>query len=156
MRAFKVEIKWAIVIGIVQLLWLLLEYALGFHGKFIGYQAFTSLLFYVPIVMVIFYAIKENMLTLYGGSVNMMQGLKTGFFTTLFAMPLMMIATFFVFQYISTDFFNRLMTLGIEQGQNQSDLASYIIMKNYLRQLIFFPSMGLLFALIITLILKKK
>lgn len=156
MRAFRIEIKWAIVIGIVQLLWLLLEYGLGFHGNFIGYQAFTSLLFYVPVVLAIFYAIKENMITIYGGSLNMMQGLKTGFFTTLFAMPLMMIATFFVFRYISTDFFNRLIALGIEQGQNQSELAGYINMKNYLRQLIFFPSMGLLFALISTLILKKK
>jgi len=156
LKVFKTEIKWAIVIGILQLLWLILEFFLGFHDDFISYSPIVSLSFYVPIIFVIYYAIKENKEGLYEGNMDLMKGIKTGFFTALFAVPLMAIVKFAFFTWASPDYFSTLIDYKVSTGFNRDKMILHFTLKNHLRELIFFPSMGLLFSLLGSFLLKNK
>lgn len=82
MLNMKSEIRSGIAIGLGGFLWLLLEFALGFHHRFIDYQPFFNLLSFVIPIVGIYWAMKAKRDRYYNGKISFMNALKTGMYIT--------------------------------------------------------------------------
>ncbi|MEK7584724.1 MAG: DUF4199 domain-containing protein [Patescibacteria group bacterium] len=97
----KIEVKYGLFIGIGLVVWILLEFALGFHttrlelGQYTGYAAVI-----IPIVL-LYQGIKEKRDTELAGSMKFGQGVRAGFLMSLVAAPI--IGFFF---YVFIEFLN--------------------------------------------------
>ena len=97
----KIEVKYGLFIGIGLVVWILLEFALGFHttrleiGQYTGYAAVI-----IPL-MLLYQGMKEKRDTELAGTMKFGQGVLAGFFMSLVAAPIMGL-----FFYIFIEFLN--------------------------------------------------
>jgi hypothetical protein len=77
------EIRSGIALGLSLFFWLLLEFFLGFHSKYIDYLPFITWLFVVIPAVGINWALKAKRDRYYLGQIGIFQALKTGLIITL-------------------------------------------------------------------------
>jgi len=77
------EIRSGIALGLALFFWLLLEFYLGFHTKYIDYLPFVTWLFVVIPAVGINWALKAKRDRYYLGQISIFQALKTGIIITI-------------------------------------------------------------------------
>jgi hypothetical protein len=77
------EIRSGIALGLALFFWLLLEFFLGFHTKYIDYLPFITWLYVVIPAVGINWALKAKRDRYYHGQITIFQALKTGLIITL-------------------------------------------------------------------------
>jgi FtsH-binding integral membrane protein len=75
---FNSEIGSGLAISLTGFLWLLMEYALGLHDKYITYDPFIFWMVIIIPIIGIYWAIKAKRDRYYEGKITFLQALKTG------------------------------------------------------------------------------
>lgn len=116
-------LKWGIVIGILSLLWHVLEKFTGFDSDFIEYHTTAGMFFLVPFIMIYVMALlqkrNEN-----GGTLSYIDGLKHALYIAVFSIPFVMLATYLKVKMISPDFQSDMIDFLITTGAEQADVES--------------------------------
>ncbi|MEX1188815.1 MAG: DUF4199 domain-containing protein [Bacteroidia bacterium] len=76
---FNSELRSGIALGIAYFLWLLMEYYLGFHTKYLDYLPFVFWIYSVIPTVGINWALKAKRDRFYHGKINFFQAFRTGF-----------------------------------------------------------------------------
>jgi len=124
----KTEIKWAMVIGVLSLLWFVLEKVCGFYGDFIEYLGTVAWFFLIPFAMVYWVALLQKREGDLGGKMTYMQGLKTSAIIAAISIPFVIIAILINIKFISPDFQSmmteHLITTGVEIADAESKMST--------------------------------
>lgn len=133
MKKYSLEIKWALVFTLVALLWMYLENTLGWHDEHIDRHATYTMLFLLPAIVVMVFALLEKRKSL-GGKMTYKQGLVAGLIITLGITILSPLATFVTHTAISPDYFENAIAHAVnsgnatqEQAEKYFNLTSYMI-----------------------------
>ena len=153
----RIEIRYAALISIVTLLWLVVEYWVGLHDRYIRFHPYVTLLaLAIPVVCTIL-AVKEK-INVADGELNFRQVFMTGFFIALFS-AVFSIPCQLIFQKLINPGFcqtmirysvQRAATLGIDVIKAKSQAEMYFNLTSYLTQCFFGT---LFFGTIIALII---
>lgn len=117
MSAFRTEIKYALLISLLTLLWLAMEYMLGLQDTYIQFHWYCSLLAIAIPILCIQRAIEEKRQT-QDGHITFKQALLTGFMTTFFAAVLSAPIQVIFHQLINPYFFETMMTYTLSRAQH--------------------------------------
>ncbi len=141
---FKLEIRFAVLMSLLMLLWLSLEFMVGLHNAYIPYHPYVTMLsLFIPIVcsrMVLLEKTEQL-----NGKIDFKQGFKTGLTVVLFA-AVLSIPVQLTFHYlINPDFFDdmraysikRAMMLGLDVVKAKADAVSFFNLTSYLLQSFF-------------------
>lgn len=141
---YKIEIRYAVLISLLMLLWLCLEFMIGLQDKYISYHPYVTMLsLIIPIVcsrMVLVEKLEEL-----NGKIDFKQGLKIGVTVAVFA-AFLSVPVQLAFHYlINPDFFddmrayaiNRAMLLGMDVAKAKAEAVSYFNLTSYILQSFF-------------------
>lgn len=147
MKNFKIELKWALIFIIVQLLWMVGEKAVGLHDTHIDQHATYTMLFAIPAIAMYVFALLDKRKNFYNGSMTYMQGLKTGIIITMIVTLLTPVAQYIISTVITPDFFTNAIEYSVDSGQKtQEEAESYFTLTSYLWQAV----LGALFLGVVT------
>lgn len=63
LETYKIEIKWALILLIATLIWMVGEKLSGLHDQYLYYQQYLTLLFLIPVIVIYYFALREKKLT---------------------------------------------------------------------------------------------
>ncbi len=158
MTKYRIEIKWAIIMVITTLLWMMLEKALGFHDARIEQHVWFTNLIDVPIILIFVLAMMEKRKKVYDGKLTYMQGFMTGVILTILVTIVSPLTQYITSTYITPDFFVNMKEHSVRTGMMTAEEAgNYFTLQNYMIQvLLFTPILGIVFSAIIALFTRKK
>lgn len=147
-------LKWGVVIGVLSLLWHVLEKFTGFDSDFIEYHTKAGIFFLVPFVMIYVLALlqkrNEN-----GGTLTYMDGLKHALYIAILSIPFVMLATFIKIKMISPDFQTNMIDFLITTGAEQSDVESAFSDMGILSSSALFSMFGVVAGALAMIFIKK-
>lgn len=161
---FRLEIRYAVLISLLMLLWLAIEFMLGLHDNYIQYHPYVTMFALVIPIAGSYLAIKSKREE-QNGHITFKQALRTGIvialFSALFTVPVQLAFHFI----INPDFFDNMIAYAVKHAellkmdagkatadaQNYFSLSSYITM-SFLGTLVF----GSLIALILALVMRDR
>lgn len=160
MKSFKIELRWAILYSLAIMVWGIIEQKLGWHDAHINYQLPLHLLATIIIMTVVLIVmIKQKRNNYYKGKMEWKQGIVTGGKFAVIAAALSVLTQYFIYHYISPDFFSHAIDYVTNKDQypmSLKDAKEIFSMKSYIVQGIqdcF--SFGLVIAAIVSFALKK-
>lgn len=115
----NLEIKYGLIIGLGVAAWIMLEFALGFHGRNIQIGQYSGYVAGIIPIVALWFAVGEKREKFYGGSMTIMQGLKMSFLISLLAGVIMAVFMFIYIQYINPAFIEYGLELQIEALRQQ-------------------------------------
>lgn len=116
MKKHQIELKWAIIFSIVGLLWMVLEKAVGLHGKYIDYHMYLTNLFAIPAIIMMILALKEKKNKFYNGQMNYIQGLQSGLLLSILIAVLSPITQWITSYFITPEYFPNVIKRSVELG----------------------------------------
>ena len=140
--SFRLEIRFAIAMNLLMLLWMSLEFALGVQDKYISYEPLVTMvaLIFIPVVCS-WLAIKEKK-KLQAGSITFREVFMTGFLIGLFAAIVAVPSQLLFHTVINPDFFQNMIAysqaraaslkMNVEQARAGAEL--YFNLSSYLIQ----------------------
>ncbi len=153
MNKYAIEIKWATILSLAYLIWMIIEKQFGFHSEKALQEPLFNLLF-IPFLVVLFYfAIRNKKKTIFNNEMEWKQGFASGIVLTLLLTVTTTVVVMLTFNIISPDFFKT----AIEQSDNK-DLAQLnynlpIFIKNNIFDKL---SFGVVLAAIMSYFIKTK
>ena len=105
MKRISIEIKWALIFVIIQLLWMLLERVAGLHGENIDKHAMFTNFFAIPAIAVYLIALLDKRKNHYGGFMTYGQGFISGVIITVIVTILSPLTQYIICTVISPDYF---------------------------------------------------
>src|SRR5690606_9007483 len=159
MGNIKTEIKWAIIFSLVSLAWMLLEKLSGLHDKYLDYQMYLTLLFFIPAVWVYVLALKDKREKDFSGSFTYVQGLKSGIILSVFIALLSPLTQWVTTYVITPEYFPNVIQRSVELGYYDSIEAAEqnFNYKNYaIHGMIFAFIAGVLTSLVVMIFLRNK
>ncbi len=135
----KLELRYAVLMSMLMLLWLSLEFLVGLHDTYIQFHPYITMFsLVIPVVCsrMVLRDKKEDL----NGKISFQQGLRTGLTVTVmaafFAIPVQLIFHFL----INPDFFdsmrayavNRAMLLNMDVAKAKADAISYFNLTSYI------------------------
>jgi hypothetical protein len=153
----KTELKWGVIFSLVALLWLVLEFAVGLHDKYISMHPFLTNLFIIPAVAMMYLAIREKKMSL-GGNITFVEALLCGVGVSVIVAILSPATQYLFHKYINPKFFENAINVAISANKlTPEQAAAYFSLKSYMFQ----ASLGAIVAgvitsLIIALIVRTK
>lgn len=153
----KIEIRYAVLISLLMLLWLALEFLVGLHDKYIQYHPYVTMFALVIPVVCSRLAIKEKIRQL-NSSITFKQAFLTGFLIALFAAILAIPIQLIFHKLINPSFFQNMIdysivratSLGMNVAKAKQEATMYFNLMSYMMQCFFGT---LFFGTIIALIL---
>lgn len=134
MKNLKIEIKWAIIFAVMQLLWMLLERLTGLHSEHIDKHAIFTNFIAIPAIAIYVFALLDKRKNFYQGKMTYKQGFLTGLFITLFVTLFSVATQYITSTIISPDYFSNMIQYAVSEGkmtreaaENTFNLKSYII-----------------------------
>jgi hypothetical protein len=158
MKNFRIEIKWAAIFIVLQLLWMLMEKLVGLHGTHIDKHALVTNFFAVPAILVYIFALIDKRKNYYGGAMSWKQGFSAGLFITAIVTLLSPVTQWIISTVITPEFFNNMIGYVVETGKmTQENAESYFTLKNYIvTGLLGTLVMGVVTAAVIAIFTKRK
>ncbi|MGE0885950.1 MAG: DUF4199 domain-containing protein [Blastocatellales bacterium] len=153
----KTEIKWGLIFTLVAFAWITLEWAVGLHGKFIGWQPILTNIFVIPAVWVMVLAIKDKRREL-GGKITFSQAVLCGIGISVIVAVLAPLTQWIFHNFVSPHFFENAINYAVQNGKATREQAeAYFNLKSYMLQgslggLV----MGTLTSLILAAIMRSK
>ena len=153
MKNIRIEIKWALIFVIMQLLWMLIEKSAGLYTVRIDKHSTYSNFIAIPAIAVYVFALLDKRNNFYGGTMTYLQGLITGLMITVFVTLLSPIIQYIVSTSIAPEFFPNMIKYSVEKGNMTQDAAEkYFNLKNFIVQgLMFAPVMGIVTTAIVAI-----
>ncbi|HIA35433.1 MAG TPA: DUF4199 domain-containing protein [Flavobacteriales bacterium] len=134
MKNLKIEIKWAIIFAVMQLLWMMLERITGLHSDHIDKHAIFTNFIAIPAIAIYVFALLDKRKNFYQGIMTYKQGFVTGFIITLFVTVFSIVTQYIISTIISPDYFSNMIEYAVSEGkmtqeaaENMFNLKSYII-----------------------------
>lgn len=158
MKKFTIEFKWAIISIIIFLAWMTLEKQLGFHNEKIKWQMVFTMLFIFPSFLMYFLALRDKKKNYYQNNMNWKQGFISAIVISFIIAIFSPITQFITHEFISPQYFERLITLSVESKRmTLVEAQSYFNLTAYIWQSISGGiSTGVVFGAIVAYILKTK
>jgi hypothetical protein len=158
MKKYSIEIKWAILFVIAQLLWMLFERVAGLHNENIEHHAVFTNFFMVVAIAVYVVALLDKRKNSFGGKMNWIQGFISGLIITLGVTILTPLSQYITSTLITPDYFDNMIAFTVESGQKSLEEAeAYFNLKSYMIQsTMFAPVAGLLTSAIVAIFTRKK
>jgi len=158
MKNLNIEIKWAIIFSVMQLLWMLLERLTGLHSVHIHKHAIITNVITIPAIAIYVFALLDKRKNFYQGIMTYKQGFVSGLTITLFVTVFSILTQYITSTIISPDYFTNVIKYVVSEGQmtqeaaeNRFNLKSYIIQAPIGAFI-----MGLLTAAIVAIFTRKK
>ena len=152
----KTEIRWAVILAIVTLLWFVLEKISGFDGEFIQFHETAGWFYLIPFAMVYVMALLQKRNGDLGGSMSFMDGLKSVGLMTIIALPLMIVAAYIKISVISPDFLTNIKEYLFTTGASEADLEGAFSTTGYLLTTAIYSLFGIVIGGIAAFALKTK
>ncbi|GET22945.1 DUF4199 domain-containing protein [Prolixibacter denitrificans] len=158
MKNIGIEIKWALIFVIIQLLWMLLERVAGLHSENIDKHAMFTNFFAIPAIAVYVVALLDKRKNHYGGFMTYGQGFISGVIITVIVTILSPLTQYIICTVISPDYFRNATEYAVSSGKLTQEAAeTYYSLKSYIIQgLIGAPIMGLITTAIVALFTRKN
>lgn len=153
----KTELKWGVIFSVMGLLWVCLEYAVGLHGKFIGWHLYLTNLVAIPSVIIMVLAILEKRRVL-GGVITFKQAFLCGLGVSLVVAVLSPLTQYIFFRFINPSYFENAIRYGVEQGKTTLEQAQALFnLPSYMIQGVLAAIvMGTITSLVIAAMIKKE
>ena len=152
----KIELKWGLIFAAMQLVWITLEFAFGFHDKHISWHPTVSNFIALPSIIIMVLAIRDKRAAL-NGKITFGTAFLCGLGVSVVVAILSLLVQLIFFRLINPNFFanfikyaieNSKMTL--EQAQANFNLTNYMV-QGAIGAII----IGAITSLIIAAIIKK-
>ena len=130
----KIEFRYAVLTGLLTLLWLLVEYVAGFQDNYISFHPYVSLLAYAIPVFTFRLALVDKT-EQHQGILTFRQALLSGFIITLFVCAIAVPVQWIFHKYINPDFFaNMIMYTATHTKQSPEHAAMFFNLKSYIAE----------------------
>lgn len=158
MDRFKIELKWAIIFGIMSLFWMLLEKLAGLHNEHIDKHAVYTNFVAIPAIAIYVLGLLGKRKNYYQGVMTYKQGFITGAIITLIVTVLSPLSQYIISTLITPDYFSNMIDYAVRtkkmtqvEAENMFNLKSYMIQAS-IGALV----MGLITSAIVAIFTKKK
>ena len=158
MKKFKIEFKWAFVISIAFLVWMILEKQLGFHDEKLKWQVFFSMLIIFPNFILYYLAISDKKKNYYNSEMNWRQGFISSVIISAIIVLFSPIIQFITHEFITPTYFENIIALAVKSKKlTLEEATSYFNLSAYIWQSISGSlSFGVVIGAIVAYILKTK
>jgi len=158
MKNIKIEIKWAFIFVIMQLIWMLIEKSAGLYTQHIDKHSTYSNFIAIPAIAVYVFALLDKRNNFYGGTMTYLQGLITGLMITVFVTLLTPVVQYIVSVGIAPEFFPNMIIYSVSNGSMTQDAAEkYFNLKNFIVQgWMFAPVMGIVTTAIVAVFTRRS
>lgn len=158
MKQVRIEIKWAIIFVLMQLVWMLMERLTGLHDVNIDKHATFTNLIAIPAVLVYLLALLDKRKRDYNGKMGYKQGVIAGLIITAFVTLLSPLSQAITSLVITPDYFTNVIQYAVDSGKmTLVEATEYFTLKNYIIQgLIYTPVMGIVTTLIVAIFTIRK
>jgi len=158
MKKFKIEFKWAIIMSIAFLVWMMIEKQLGFHDEKLKWQIFFTMLIIFPNFLLYYFGLTDKKKNYYNGEMNWRQGFISGVVLSFIVVIFSPITQFITHELITPNYFDQLIALSVESKRLTLDEAkSYFNLTAYIWQNISSGlSFGIVIGAIVAYIIKTK
>jgi len=135
MGSYKTEIKWGLIFTAVLILWMVFEWAMGWHGERIDQHATMTNIFAIVAIVVYVIAFLDKRKRDFGGTMTWAQGFMTGFAITVVVAILSPVAQWIIHTFISPEFFENMIDHSVDTGNmSRSEARGYFNLKSYMIQ----------------------
>ena len=145
-----------IIIGVLTVLWLLLEYVSGLHDK--HHEIFfivTHFVFLIPAVG-IYLSLSKIRKRYYGGSLTLKQGFLAGLFISIVYSAVAGLGQYLYHIYVNPEYFDAMITQSETMGVKREDAQGFFNSTSYVTSVIIsYFFVGVILSLVMGLILKK-
>jgi hypothetical protein len=157
-KKISVEIKWALIFAVMQMLWMLLERLVGLHSEHIDKHPVYTNFIAIPSILIYFFALYEKRIKCYGDYMPWKNGFLSGLIMTVFITLLTPLILYISVTFITPDFFSNAIKYAVATEKSvQADAEKYFSFGNYLVQsLIGAPLMGILTSAVVAVFTRGK
>lgn len=133
----KVTLTYGIIYALASLLWISMEYALGFQTIYVEIQPYVTLLFLVPAVYIMYRGMKSHREIVHERQApfNYFMAFMSGFNITVIATLLSPIVSYVFHSYINPEFFDSMIQQSVSSMLMTEDMAkAYYNQQSYIQQ----------------------
>ena len=158
MKKIAIEIKWAILFAVIQLVWMLGERIAGLHDENISKHSIVTNFFAIVAIAVYVVALLDKRKNDFNGKMTWIQGFISGLIITLGVTILTPFTQYLTVEVITPHYFENMIRYAVENGlQTQEEAEGYFNLRSYMIQsVIFAPLMGLVTSAIVAIFTRKK
>lgn len=158
MKKHKTELKWAFILLLATLVWILLERVAGLHDTYITHYKTVGNFFVLPFISLFVLALLDKRKNDFNGIMGFRQGLKSGLIITAILTLLSPLIQYLKATVISPDFSeNAIQFVMADLHMGEAEARKFFSLKNHIRlSLMATPVMGVLVTPIIALLVRKK
>nr|WP_321356579.1 DUF4199 domain-containing protein [uncultured Draconibacterium sp.] len=158
MKKVAIEIKWAILFAVIQLVWMFGERIAGLHDENIAKHSVVTNFFAIVAIAVYVVALLDKRKNDFNGKMTWIQGFISGLIITLGVTILTPLTQYLTVEVITPHYFENMIDYTVEHGlKTPQEAAEYFNLKSYMAEsIIFAPLMGLATSAIIAIFTRKK
>lgn len=158
MKKIAIEIKWAILFIVVQLVWMVGERVAGLHDENVDKHYIVTNFFAIVAIAVYVLALLDKRKNSYYGKMTWKQGFISGLIITAGVTLLNPLSQYITSAFITPNYFTNMIEYSVDEGKLTQEAAeAYFNMKSYIIQSsIFAPVVGVVTSAIVALFTKKK
>lgn len=161
----KIELKWSILISVLNFLWLCAEYVTGLHSRYVDILPYVTIFSIIIPIVGLNMAIRQKRDRQYNGKIMFWQSMQCGAIITVICAVLSIFSIIVYFKVINPDYVVFMISHAAQKAaengesitQATKNAAQFFNMKSYMQQS-FAGTMfiGLTLTLIISIFIKKK
>lgn len=136
MGKISIEIKWAFIFIMAQLIWMVLEKVSGLHDVHIDKHLYLTNLFAIPAIAIYVFALRDKKRNYYHGHMSYMQGFKAGTIISLIVMVFAPLIQWITSVIITPEYFSNVINYSVATGyyQSREEAEAYFNLGNYIIQ----------------------
>lgn len=133
----KVTLIYGIVYALASLLWISMEYALGFQTIYVDLQSYVTFLFLIPAVYIMYRGMKSHRIIIHERQApfNYFMAFMSGFNITVIATLLSPLVSYIFHSFINPDFFETMIQQSVSAMIMTEDMAkAYYNQQSFIQQ----------------------
>jgi len=133
----KVTLTYGIIYALASLLWISMEYALGFQTIYVEIQPYITFLFLIPAVYIMYRGMKSHRVIVHERQApfNYFMAFMSGFNITVIATLLSPVVSYIFHSYINPEFFDSMIQQSVSSMLMTEDMAkAYYNQQSYIQQ----------------------
>lgn len=157
MQKFSIEIRWALILTILSILWSLLEKQMGLHDKQIAKHMLYNIIFTLVAFPVYLLALRDKRFNYFNNIMTWAKGFVSGAIISVIVAILSPGVTLLTYTIISPHYFKTAIAQAVGKGATLTNAEMYFNMESYLLQNAFTAlSMGLVISSVAALFARNE
>ena len=158
MKNIRIEIKWAIIFVVAQLLWMLGEKLTGLHSTHIDKHAIYTNFFGIIAIVIYVLALLDKRKNFYNGVMTYQQGFIAGLIITAIITVLTPLVQYVISTVITPEYFPNVIKYTVDSGaMNQEAAEKFFNLQSYMIQATIGAAiMGVITTAIVAIFTRKK